>query len=328
MGPEMPSSFSIQFRNLIGAAALSVVCAGAAAQGAKVIRLVVPFAPGGGQDVLARAFNNELGAALGQPVIVEYHAGAGGGIGSAYVAKSDPANPAFLVGAASHIISAVLSAKPAYHPVTDFTPVAYVGTGSQVLLVSSQVPARTLAEFVSYARANPGKLNYASAGSGSSTHLAMAFFANVAGLDMVHIPFKSNSEPIQELLAGRVQAGFLPSISAVALAKEARVRLLGVSTAERSQFFPALPAIAQSGYPDYIYFSWFGLLGPVNANRGLVQRINEEMGKLLATPAIVERLVKLGIEAKSMAPEAFQQLLRADYERVIRIVKISGAQAD
>jgi tripartite-type tricarboxylate transporter receptor subunit TctC len=307
---------------------LALACGSAAAQANKVIRLVVPFAPGGGQDILARSFNTELGAALGQPVIIEYHAGAGGGIGSAFVAKSDPNNPAFLVGAASHIISALLASRPPYDPVNDFTATAHIGTGAQVLLVSAKLPVQSIAEFVAYAKANPGKLNYGSAGSGSSTHLAMAYFANVAGIELVHIPYKSNNEPIQELIGGRIQAGFLPGISAVSLARDSRVRILGVSTKERSRFLPDTPAIAQSGYPEYIYGSWFGLLGPANANKAEVQRINGEMSKILTTPAIVERLAKLGIEAAPMTPEAFSQVLRADYDRTARIVKISGAKAE
>jgi tripartite-type tricarboxylate transporter receptor subunit TctC len=312
----------------VAAVSLALACAGAGAQTGKVVRLIVPFAPGGGQDILARSFNNELGTALGQPVIVEYQAGAGGGIGSSFVARSDPSNPAFVVAAASHLISQILNPKPLYHPVSDFTAAAHIGTGAQVLLVSAQVPAKTLSEFVAYARANPGKLNYASAGSGSSTHLAMAFFLNVAGLNMVHIPYKSNNEPVQELLAGRIQAGFLPSIAASALVKEQRVRILGVSTQKPSQFIPGAPAIAQNGFPDYIYGSWFGLLGPAKANRQLVQRINAEMGKILATPAMDQRLEKLGIDAGAMTPEAFEQLLREDYKRMAHIIKISGAKAE
>jgi tripartite-type tricarboxylate transporter receptor subunit TctC len=315
------------FRKSITGLALLLLCAGAAAQAPnKIIRLVVPFAPGGGQDILARTFSNELGAGLGQPVIVEYHAGAGGTVGSSFVARSDPQNPAFLVGAASHMISALISPHPAYDPVKDFTAVVHIGTGAQVLLVNAKLPVNSVAEFVAYAKAHPGKLNFGSAGSGSSTHLAMAYFANVAGIDMVHIPFKSNSQPIQALIAGRIQAGFLPGISAASLAKDSRVKILGVSTRERLKFMPSVPSIAQSGFPDYVYGSWFGLLGPANADKSLVQRINAEMGKILRTPAIVERLQKLGIEASPMSVEAFADLLRTEYDRLAHIVKISGAK--
>ncbi len=294
----------------------------------KPIRIIVPFAPGGGQDILARSFNSELGAALGQPVIVEYRAGGGGGVGTLFVAKSDPDGLTLSMSAASHIISAVLTAKPAYHPIKDFTAVAHVGTGSQVLIISSQVPAKSVAEFVKYAKASPGKLNYGTAGSGSSTHLAMAYFANAAGVDIVHIPYKSNSDQISELVSGRLQAIMIPSISAMAFAKDTRVTLLAVTPSVRSIFFPNLPTVAESGYPGFNYASWFGLLGPAGISRSATERINVEMNKLLKLPVIAERLAKIGIEPQPLAPQQFERLLVEDLERVEKIVKISGAHAE
>lgn len=294
----------------------------------KPIRIIVPFAPGGGQDILARSFNAELGAALGQPVIVEYRAGAGGGVGTAFVAKADPDGLTLIMAAASHIISAVLAAKPAYHPVKDFTAVAHVGTGSQVLIISSQIPAKSVQEFVKYAKANPGKLNYGSAGSGSSTHLAMAYFINAAGLDIAHIPYKSNSDQSSELMAGRIHAIMIPSISAMSLVKEPRVAMLAVSPSTRSIFLPNVPTVAESGYPGFDYGSWFGLLGPAGIPRAASERINAEMGKLLKAPVIQERLAKIGIEPLALSSAQFEKLLVEDLERVERIVKISGAKAE
>ena len=294
----------------------------------KPIRIIVPFAPGGGQDILARSFNAELGAALGQPVIVEYRAGGGGGVGTAYVAKAEPDGLTLSMSAASHIISAVLTSKPAYHPIKDFAAVAHVGTGSQILMINSQLPAKSVEEFVRYAKANPGKLNYGSAGSGSSTHLAMAYFTNAAGLDIAHIPYKSNADQASELLSGRIQAIMIPSISAMAFAKDARVILLAVTPGVRSTFFPQLPTVAESGYPGFNYGSWFGLLGPAAMPRAVTERINAEMGKLLKTALIMERLAKIGIEPLALTPQQFEKLLIEDLERVERIVKLSGARAD
>ena len=165
----------------------------------------MPFGPGGGQDILARSFNNELGAALGQPVIVEYRAGAGGMVGSSFVAKSDPNAQTMLIGSIGHTVGALLSAKPPYHPVNDFTPVAHVALSNQVIMVNASLPVKSARELLGYVRANPGKFNYASAGTGSSTHLAMAYFASVAGIQMEHIPYKSNADQIAALLAGTVQ---------------------------------------------------------------------------------------------------------------------------
>lgn len=312
---------------ILAAAALGVSGALWAQAPGKPLRIIVPFAPGGGQDILARSFNSELSAALGVPVIIDYRAGAGGGVGTAFVAKAEPDGQTLIMAAASHIISAVLTAKPAYHPVKDFTAVAHVGTGSQVLMINAEVPAKSVAEFVKYARANPGKLNYGSAGSGSSTHLAMAYFVNAAGLDIAHIPYKSNADQTSELLSGRIQAIMIPSIGAMALAKDARVRVLAVTPTSRSIFFPDSPTIAESGYPGFNYGSWFGLLGPAGIPRAAVDRINGEMGKLLKTPAIMERLAKIGIEPLALSPAQFEKLLTEDLERIERIVKVSGAKA-
>lgn len=315
-------------RGIFTAVVLLLAMPLAAQTGGKPIRIIVPFAPGGGQDILARSFNAELGAALGQPVIVEYRAGGGGGVGTAFVARSEPDGTTLVMAAASHIISAVLAAKPQYHPTKDFTAVAHVGTGSQVLIISAQVPATSIAEFVKYAKSNPGKLNYGSAGSGSSTHLAMAYLANSAGLDIAHIPYKSNADQTSELMSGRIQAIMIPSIGAMALAKDARVRPLAVTTAARSIFFPSLPTVAESGYPGFSYGSWFGLLGPAGLPRAATERINGEMSKLLKTPVIMERLAKIGIEPLALPQSQFEKLLAEDHQRIEKIVKISGASAD
>ena len=312
-----------------GAAAMSLgVAAASIAQSGKPIRIIVPFAPGGGQDILARSFNSELGAALGQTVIVEYRAGGGGGVGTAYVARAEADGATLIMAAASHIISAVLSSKPAYHPIKDFTAVAHVGTGSQILMASSTLPVKSIGEFVTYVKAHPGKFNYGSAGSGSSTHLAMAYFTNAAGLDIAHIPYKSNAEQNTELLAGRIQAMMIPSIGAMSLSKDARVTLLAVTPAARSIFFPQLPTIAESGYAGFGYGSWFGLLGPAAIPRNLVERVNGEMAKLLKSPLIAERLAKIGIEPLAMPSREFEKVLIEDLDRIERIVKLSGAKAD
>jgi len=313
--------------SLLLAACLVGLTSPVLAQG-KPIRIIVPFASGGGQDILTRAFSNELGAALGQPIIIDYRPGGGGGVGTSYVAKSEPDGTTLIMAAASHIISAVLSSRPSYHPIKDFTAVAHVGTGSQVLIINSELPARSVQEFVRYAKANPGKLNYGTAGSGSSTHLAMAYFLNAAGIDLAHIPYKSNAAQSQELIAGRIHAIMIPSISAVALAKDQRVRLLAVSPDVRSTFFPDLPTVAESGYAGFNYLSWFGLLAPAGMARAQIDRINSEVTRLLGNPVIVDRMTKIGIEPQALSVAQFEKVLREDLERVERIVKLSGAKSE
>ena len=291
------------------------------------IRIVVPFAPGGGQEILARSFNSELATALGQAVIVENRAGAGGAVGTAYVAKAAADGQTLIIAGTSHTISALLSSKPQYDPVKDFAGVAYIGTASQVLLIDAKLPAKTVSEFVAHTKANPGKLNYGSAGSGSSTHLSMAYFASLAGLNMAHIPYKSNAEPLTDLVGGRIQAVNLPSISAMQYAKDERVRLLAVTSKERTRFLPDLPTIGET-VPGYVYESWFGLLARAGTPKPIVDRINSEMAKLLKNPLIQGRLEKLGIEQRAMSPEDFDKLLHAEYDRVSAIIKLSGATID
>ncbi len=312
---------------LVLVACWAVVGLAAAQSSAKVIRIIVPFAAGGGQEILARAFNTELGAALGQPVIVENRPGAGGAVGTTVVAKAPPDGQTFVIAAASHIISALLAAKPPYDPIRDFAAVSHICTGSQVIVVSAKFPARTITEFIKQVKANPGSFNYGPAGNGSSTHLSMAYFANVAGLQMLHVPYKSNAEPIVELIAGRVQAASLPIISALPYAKDDRVRLLAVTAHERSQFLPQVPIMAET-FPGYVYESWFGLLGPAGTPRAVIGRVNTEMTKLLADQTIRARIAKLGLEPRSMSPEAFERLLREDYDRVVGIMKQSGITAE
>src|SRR5712691_5032439 len=208
-------------------ALISALLPQAAAQpGGKLMRIVVPFAAGGAREVLARTFYSELGAALGTTAIIDNRPGAGGAIGTASVAKAAPDGQTLVFAASSHNITALLGANPAYDPIKDFAGVANVGMQSYVLMASAAVPAKTVAEFLTYAKANPGKLNYASAGHGSSSHLAMAYFANLAGLDMVHIPFKSTADANNDVLAARSHAVIVPNVGAIPFVKDARPRPL------------------------------------------------------------------------------------------------------
>ncbi len=312
---------------LLLASGLGLTGATARAQG-NVTRIVVPFGAGGVQDVLARSISPELGAALGRSVIVENRPGAGGTIGTASVAKAAPDGHTLILAAASHTINGSLYASLAYDPITDFTGIAHIGTSGYVLMVSTALPAKTVAEFVSYARANPGKLNYATAGNGSATHLSMAYFAGLAGLDMVHVPYKATGEAVSEVLAGRSHAVIAANIGALPFAKDARVRMLGVTSARRSKFLPGLPTIAEGGVPGYEFDTWFGLLGPAATPRAPVESINAAVGTLLRDPSILDRLARQGVEPQALSPDAFNALLRADFARMAKVVKASGARID
>lgn len=326
----------IKRRTLLGAAiatglaslsGLSALPAWAQASG-KTVRVVVPYAAGGVQDILARAMNGELGTALGQTVIVENRAGAGGTIGTGFVAKSEADGSTMVMAAASHNIAGSLYTKLAYDPQKDFAPLAHIGTAGYVLMIHPDVPAKNVAEFIRYAKANPGKMNYATAGMGSATHLSMAYFNGLAGIDLVHVPLKATGEAINEVISGRAHAVIAASIGALAFTKDSRIRLLGVTSPQRSKYLPDLPTIAESGLPGYAFDSWFGLLGPAATPVAEATRINTAMAKLLKDPVILERLDKQGIEPRAMSNADFGKLLAVDYKRMADVVKASGAKIE
>ena len=308
--------------------ALILAFAATIANAQSVTRIVVPFAAGGVQDIVARSFNAELGALLGRTVIVENRAGAGGTIGTGSVAKAPADGQTLILAAASHTIAGSLYAKLPYDPLKDFTPIAHIGNVDYVLMIAAAVPAKTVAEFVAYGRANPGKLNYASAGNGSATHLSMAYFASLAGIDMVHVPFKSTGEAVNEVLAGRAHAVIAANIGAIPYLHDARVRALASTGKQRSKFLPDLPTVDEAGVRGYSFDSWIGLLGPAGIAPQTVQGINAAVAKLLKDRVILERLDKQGVVPQALSPQAFGELLRADYAKMARVVKISGARID
>ena len=316
-----------QRRQLLGAA-LALPISAAFAQTTRVTKIVVPFAAGGVQDILARAISNELGTALNASVIVENRPGAGGTVGTGFTAKAVPDGNTMILAAASHNIAGSLYTKLAYDPQKDFTPIAHIGSAGYVLMIHPDVPAKTAAEFIRYAKANPGKLNYATAGVGSATHLSMAYFCGLAGIDLVHVPLKATGEAINEVLSGRAHAVIAASIGALAFVKDSRIRLLGVTSLKRSKYLPEVPSLAESGLPGYEFDSWFGLLGPAGVSRAEAERINSAMAALLKSPVILERLDKQGIEPRALTPDAFAQLLKADYARMAQVVKASGAKVE
>lgn len=293
----------------------------------KPVKIVIPFSAGGVQDALARSVSDELGTALGQPVIIENRVGAGGTIGTAFVAKAPADGYTLILSAASHTINGSLYSKLSYDPIKDFTGAAYMGNSGYVLVASAEVPAKTLPEFIAYAKANPGKLNYATAGVGSASHLSMAYFVGMAGLDMVQVPTKGTGDAMVEVLAGRSQALIGANVSILPFVKDQRIRLLGVTSEKPTAFVPGVPPIANT-VKGYAFDTWFGLLAPAATPKDVVAKINAEVSKLVMRPEIIERLHKQGIEEGTMSVDAFNKLLREDYDRMARVVKVSGAKAD
>jgi len=312
----------------VRAFALVLALLAGAVHAQSVTRIVVPFAAGGVQDIVARSFNAELGTLLGRSVIVENRAGAGGTIGTGFVAKAPADGQTLILAAASHTIAGSLYAKLPYDPLKDFTPIGHIGNVDYVLMGAAAVPAKSVAEFIAYAKANAGKLNYASAGNGSATHLSMAYFCAMAGIELVHVPYKATGEAVNEVLAGRAQAVIAANIGAIPYARDARVRMLASTGKQRSKFLPDLPTVDESGLPGYSFDSWIGILGPAGVPRETVRAINASVAKLLQDPVILERLDKQGVVPQAMTPEAFGELLRADYAKMAKVVKISGARID
>lgn len=317
----------IDRRNFIGTT-LALAAGTSMAQSQRVARIVVPFAAGGVQDLLVRAMSNELALALGQTVIIDNKPGAGGTVGTAFVAKSAADSGVMVMAAASRNISGSLYTKLSFDPQKDFAPLAHIGNAGYVLMINPDVPAKNAAEFIRYAKANPGKMNYASAGVGSATHLSMAYFNGLAGIDLVHLPLKATGEAINEVISGRAHAVIAASIGALAFAKDSRIRLVGVTSPKRSKYLPEVPTIAESGLPGYQFDSWFGLLGPAATPAADVERVHAAVSKLLKDPVVLERLDKQGIEPAILSNLDFARLLAQDYERMAKVVKASGAKVE
>jgi tripartite-type tricarboxylate transporter receptor subunit TctC len=325
-------SFSNNRRSLVlltaGLPALASLGRAQAQQQQRVIRMVVPFGTGAVQDTVARAFNTELGAALNASVIVENRAGAGGTVGASLVAKAPADGNTLILAAASHHIAGHLYGKLPYDPLKDFVGVAGIGNAGYVVVASSDLKVANTAEFIREVKAHPGKYNYASAGNGSATHLAMASFLAKAGLQMTHIPMKSTGEAVNELLAGRVQAVTSSSIGVIGLQTDARIKPLASTGKVRSPFLPNLPTAHESGLPGYEFDSWIGVLAPAGTPKAEVEKINAAINKVIAEPAMQERLARLGIEPRSSGAADFQKLLRADWDTMGAVVKASGAKID
>ncbi|VCU69534.1 Tripartite tricarboxylate transporter family receptor [Pigmentiphaga humi] len=304
-----------------GIAAAAPIHAVQAQIGGPVTRIVVPFAPGGARELLARTFYQEVAQELGQTFIIESRPGAGGAIGTSNVGRAEPDGKTLLMAASSHFVTAELGAKPHYDPIKDFAPVANIGTQSYVLMISSALPAKNVAEFIDYAKKRPGELNYGSAGIGSSTHLAMAYFLSSAKLDMMHIPYKSTQEAANDVAGGRAQAVIVPNAGVGAYVQDNRLRIIGVTSRQPSALLPNVPAIAQAGLPSYVFESWFGLLAPASTPAATVQKINAAVNKVLAQPAVRERLDTQGVIPAPSSVAEFNKVFLEDQKLMARIVK-------
>ena len=303
--------------------------AGAQAYPAKPIRIVVPFPPGGATDILARAVAQKLTDAWGQAVVVDNRPGAGGNIGSELVAKAAPDGYTLEMGTVgTHAINASLYAKMPYDHVKDFAPVILVAGVPNVLVVNPSLPVSSVQELIAYAKANPGKLNFASSGNGTSIHLAGELFKVMAGVQMTHIPYKGSAPALQDLIGGQVQLMFDNLPPSLPHIKAGKLRALAVTSATRSSALPDTPTIAESGLPGFEASSWFGVLAPAGTPPAIIARLNAEIGAWLASAEAKEKMLALGANIGGGSPEDFARHIAAETAKWQKVVKASGAKVD
>ena len=311
---------------------IASLCGTATAQDkwpSKPITYVVPFPAGGTTDILARLISQKLGPALGTTVIVENRAGAGGNIGSDFVAKAAPDGYTILGGTiSSHAINVSLYPKLPYDPVKSFAPVALIGTNANVLVVGAASPYKTVQELTAAAKAKPGSISFASAGNGTSQHLSGELYKGIAGLDMVHVPYKGSAPAMQDVIGGQVPMLFDTSVVAGPFIESGKVRALAVTSAKRTPQLPNVPTMAESGIAGYDLQSWRAIFAPAGTPAPILQRLQTEVVKIIKSAEIQERLGKLGMEPSALTAEQFAAFQVAEIAKWAKVVKAGNIKID
>ena len=313
----------------LGAAALTPSAAHAQAYPTKPITIIVPFSAGGTTDILARVVGLHMGATLGQPVIVDNRAGAGGNIGGQTAARANADGYTIFMGTVgTHAINQSLYKKMPFDPIKDFAPLSRVAMVPNLLVANPNQPYRNVKELIAYAKANPGKVNFASAGNGSSIHLSGELFKQMTGVDMQHVPYKGSAPAVADLLGGQTSIMFDNMPSAIPHVKGGKLRALAVTTAKRSPALPDVPTIAESGVPGYEATSWFGLLAPAGTPPAVVGQLNAAILKALADPEVKKKLAEQGAEAHGETPAQFAAFIQSETAKWGKVVQASGASLD
>ncbi|OGA53151.1 MAG: hypothetical protein A3F74_11980 [Betaproteobacteria bacterium RIFCSPLOWO2_12_FULL_62_58] len=295
----------------------------------KPIRMICPFPPGGTTDVVARLVAQKLTEAWGQQVVVDNRPGAGGIIGTEIVAKAAPDGYTVLLGSiTTHAVNPALYKKLNFDPVKDFAPVSLVVSSPQLLAVHPSVAAKSVKELIALAKAKPGQLNYASAGTGTSPHLTFELFKSMAGIDVVHVPYKGTGPAITDLIGGQVQMMITGVVALMPHIKSGKLRGLGVTSAKRVAALPDLPTIAESGIPGFDVSSWFGVFLPGGTPKPIVAKMNAEIRKILEVPEVRQRLISQGADPASNTPEEFAAYVKAEMAKWGKVARDTGTRAD
>ncbi|MBW8906638.1 MAG: tripartite tricarboxylate transporter substrate binding protein [Betaproteobacteria bacterium] len=310
------------------AVAIAALTFSAAAQEypSKPIRLIVPLTPGSGADIAGRIIAQRLNEHWKQPVVVENRPGAGGQIGTAAVVKADPDGHTLLVQSSSHAANPAIYKNLPYDPLKDLADVAILGKTPYIMVSAGNGPYKSIKDLIGAAKAKPGEIPFASAGVGTSTHLAAEFFVALAGLKMVHVPFKGSPDAIQDVLGGRSAFYMAPMDVALGLVKERKLNPLGMSTKSRVDSFPDVPTIAEQGLPDYDMTLWFGMWAPAATPIPVLQKLNAAVNAIVFEPAVKEQFAKLGIEPAPMKSEDFSKFVRGQMDFYKKIVARAGIE--
>ncbi len=307
----------------VAAAALALFACAATAQNfpAKPIRYVVPYAAGGAVDAMARVFAQRYAEAWGQPVLVENRAGAGGNIGSEVVAKAAPDGHTWLINTSGQAIAPALYRKLNYDAVKDLAPVATYVAAALIVVTPLQVPVNSIKDLIALARAQPGKLNFGSTGIGSGPHLAQELFKSMAGIDVVHVPYKGDAPLFPALFTNEVQFAVVPSQTALAHIRAGKVRVLAITNAKRSSALPDVPTVAEAGLPGYEFGGWTGLFATGGTSRDIIRRIVDETAKLMQAPEVQKYFPAWGVEPDFRGTEEFTARYHADIDKYVRIIR-------
>ncbi len=296
---------------------------------AKPIRFIVPFTPGGGNDTIARLIGQKLAAATGQQVLIDNRPGAGGAIGAEAAAKSAADGyTIFLAGVATHGINPNLRKKLSYDPVRDFDPVSLIASAPLLVVIHPSLPVKSVKQLVALAKAQPGKINYASNGAGGSSHMAVELFKSMTGTSLVHIPYKGLAPALTELLSGEVQLMFSSAVSMLPQVKAGKLRAIAMTGARRSPAIPDIPTVAEAGIPGYETGSWYGIVAPAGTPRPAIDRLSREVIAIVHAPDITKRLEDEAIIPVGSTPEEFTAHIRNELARWAKVIKQSGIQLD